>query len=47
MILAGQLASDADVERFYAEAQAVATLDHANIVPVFEVDNCEVSITSR
>ena len=41
MILTGQLASDADVERFYAEAQAVATLDHANIVPVFEVGNCE------
>ena len=41
MILAGQLASDADVERFYAEAQSVATLDHANIVPVFEVGNCD------
>ncbi len=41
MILTGQLASDADVERFYAEAQAVATLDHTNIVPVFQVGNCE------
>jgi len=40
-ILSGQLASDADVERFYAEAQAVATLDHPNIVPVFEVGNYE------
>jgi tRNA A-37 threonylcarbamoyl transferase component Bud32 len=41
MILTGQLASNADVDRFYAEAQAVATLDHANIVPVFEVGNWE------
>src|SRR5215211_4501377 len=32
MILAGQVASDADVQRFYAEAQAVATLNHAKIV---------------
>jgi tRNA A-37 threonylcarbamoyl transferase component Bud32/tetratricopeptide (TPR) repeat protein len=37
MILAGQLASDADVQRFYTEAQAAAQLDHAGIVRVYEV----------
>ncbi|HEX4415788.1 MAG TPA: protein kinase, partial [Lacipirellulaceae bacterium] len=41
MILAGQFASETDVQRFYAEAQAVAALDHSNIVPVFEVGNCD------
>ncbi len=41
MILAGQLASDEDVKRFETEASAAATLDHPNIVPVFEVGENE------
>ena len=41
MILAGQLADEADVERFYIEAEAAANLKHPNIVGIYEIGDVD------
>jgi outer membrane protein assembly factor BamB/WD40 repeat protein/tetratricopeptide (TPR) repeat protein len=37
MIVAGELASPAVIQRFHTEAESAAGLDHPNIVPIYEI----------